>query len=322
MPKVFISHTWEDNAISRKIAENLKNNGADIWIDYARIEGGGNLPIVVSNAIKSCDTLILIWSESASTSYWVEEEWSCAHALRKRIIPCLLSNTELPAILLSRLHIDFTDYEAGYNALLRALNLVKKNVVTKRDNTRSDVEKERIVKPTIIKTFRNTPLELSESDVKTMLTLNDFYCKESSWSKDYCNPDGKGFPHHYQVSKDKLTVLDASSGLLWQRSGSDEYMKLDKAEKYIDTLNSENFAGYHDWRLPTLEEAMSLMEPEEKNGNLCIDPVFDKTQIWIWTSDQLKGNERRRWDVIFTTGDCGSSVVLNDYGYVRAVRSR
>ena len=31
---------------------------------------------------------------------------------------------------------------------------------------------------------------------------------------------------------------------------------------------------------------MSLMEPTKKNGALYIDPVFDKKQHWIWTSDR------------------------------------
>ena len=44
MPKVFISHSWIDNDISRKIAHDLKRDGAEIWIDYARISGGESLP--------------------------------------------------------------------------------------------------------------------------------------------------------------------------------------------------------------------------------------------------------------------------------------
>ncbi|MCB9501891.1 MAG: DUF1566 domain-containing protein [Deferribacteres bacterium] len=40
--------------------------------------------------------------------------------------------------------------------------------------------------------------------------------------------------------------------------------EFEKAVVYIDSLNKANFAGYSDWRLPTLEEAMTLMEPEKK----------------------------------------------------------
>jgi hypothetical protein len=41
---------------------------------------------------------------------------------------------------------------------------------------------------------------------------------------------------------------------------------------------------YNDWRLPTLEEAVSLLESDKKNG-LFIAPVFDKWQSSIWTGN-------------------------------------
>ena len=125
-PKIFISHSWEDNEISRKLAENLKRDGADIWIDYARIEGGDSLPEIISNAIDWCDTLILVWSKSAIDSYWVKEEWTCAHSLRKRIVPCLIDSSKLPSILMSKLYIDIYDFEKGYPILARALKLITK----------------------------------------------------------------------------------------------------------------------------------------------------------------------------------------------------
>ncbi|MBD3338828.1 MAG: TIR domain-containing protein, partial [Candidatus Lokiarchaeota archaeon] len=123
MPKVFISHSWEDNEISRKLAENLMRDGAEVWIDYTKIEGGDSLPKVISNAIDWCDTLILIWSGSATGSYWVEEEWTCAHSLRKRIIPCVVDHTELPSILRSKLYINFENFELGYISLARTLKI-------------------------------------------------------------------------------------------------------------------------------------------------------------------------------------------------------
>jgi hypothetical protein len=89
------------------------------------------------------------------------------------------------------------------------------------------------------------------------------------------------------------------------------------AENYIRELNKKGVAGYNDWRLPTLEEAMSLMEPSEKHGDLYIDPVFDKTQRWIWTADKLRAGVA--WVVSFGSGYCRSALVVYSF-CVRAVR--
>ena len=53
-------------------------------------------------------------------------------------------------------------------------------------------------------------------------------------------------------------------------------------DEYIQKTNAETYGGYNDWRLPTLEEGMSLMEPGKKN-DLYISAQLDKSQIRIWT---------------------------------------
>ena len=123
MPKVFISHSWADNKFSRKLAENLKRDGAEIWIDYARISGGDSLPEVIGEAIEWCDTLILVWSKSASISYFVKLEWTCALTNQKRIIPCVIDDAKLPTILSGLLYLDFKNFENGYHSLVRDLKL-------------------------------------------------------------------------------------------------------------------------------------------------------------------------------------------------------
>ena len=99
MPKIFISHSWKDNDISKRLAEDLKQYGAEVWIDYARIRGGDIILDEMGKAIEWCDTLILLWSESAFKSNYVKAEWQSAFTNHKRIIPCILDNTKLPTIL-------------------------------------------------------------------------------------------------------------------------------------------------------------------------------------------------------------------------------
>ncbi len=70
-------------------------------------------------------------------------------------------------------------------------------------------------------------------------------------------------------------ILDHATGLTWQKSGSEDFLEYDEAESYARELNEKRFAGYTDWRLPTVDELASLLEPEEQSINLFINPIFD-----------------------------------------------
>jgi hypothetical protein len=132
--------------------------------------------------------------------------------------------------------------------------------------------------------------------------------KKLGYYDRYRNPDSKGIKHQYETVKrhgEKL-VVDHATGLTWQQSGSKYYMNHADAEKYILDLNNRNFAGHNDWRLPTLEEAMALMEPKTNKDGLFIDRVFDTKQLRIWTSS--KPSVGVAWLVIFFSGICLNSV--------------
>jgi len=79
------------------------------------------------------------------------------------------------------------------------------------------------------------------------------------------------FPRHpasYAISADGLTVYDRNTGLTWQRSpdtkkngvpSSSDKLTFSQAKALAAKLNAAKFAGFDDWRLPTVKELYSLI---------------------------------------------------------------
>ncbi len=127
--------------------------------------------------------------------------------------------------------------------------------------------------------------------------------------------------HHYDlksINSDKV-VIDQTTGLMWHQSGSEKYMNWKLANRWVEKLNEKGYAGFNDWRLPTVEEAISLLEPIKKNGNLYIDHTFDIKQQWIWTGDKMSGLEAA-WVVAFYDSNVCWYAFTSRYHYVRPVR--
>lgn len=160
--------------------------------------------------------------------------------------------------------------------------------------------------------LRTQPLDqLSYEEVKLMLKRNGFF--ESGW-----NRTGNGFAHFYETIEHHSTkiVIDNATDLAWQQAGSETQMDYKEASEYIVALNQQEVGGYNIWRMPTLEEAMSLMEPIKQDEKLFLDVGFDRKQSWIWTAD--KENPSMAWVVNFNDGICLSRP-FGDSRYVRAV---
>ncbi len=114
------------------------------------------------------------------------------------------------------------------------------------------------------------------------------------------------------------TIIDLATDLMWQKSGSPKDINYGEAKVYIKKLNQEKFAGYRDWRLPTVDELKFLLTSEKQSNGLYINPIFGKNQSCFWTSDSRASGGV--WRVDFSYG-----VVywyfLGGKLYVRAVRS-
>ncbi len=118
--------------------------------------------------------------------------------------------------------------------------------------------------------------ELSDDDVREIVLAHGFADGELNPSGNFTNR----LQHHGQH-----IVVDQRTGLMWQRGGLD-ITSIRLMNKKIDDLNREGHLGYNDWRLPSVEEAMSLMESQVNDKDIHLNSNFSKEQPFIFTSAQ------------------------------------
>jgi hypothetical protein len=106
---------------------------------------------------------------------------------------------------------------------------------------------------------------------------------------------------------------DPASGNVWAASDDGSGVSWSQAGRYCSALS---LGGFHDWRLPSIEELQQLVgKSANGNGYRITGPI--KLTGWQWSSSP--GVERgEAWAIDF--GDGGrASVVMGDSGLNRAL---
>ena len=91
MGHIFISYSRKDKEYVDELKKKLNSEGFKVWIDD-QILTGSRWKKEIKNAIDSCSALIVVMSETASQSTWVEREINYAEAQKKPILPLLIEN--------------------------------------------------------------------------------------------------------------------------------------------------------------------------------------------------------------------------------------
>ncbi len=109
----------------------------------------------------------------------------------------------------------------------------------------------------------------------------------------------------YSINPDGLTVYDNVTGLTWTQShdwdwdgslDADDKMTQAAAVAFAATLNTSNYGGYSDWRLPSIKELYSLMnfngtDPDPTaTDSSGLTPFIDDTVFTIGYGDISAGD--------------------------------
>ncbi len=113
-------------------------------------------------------------------------------------------------------------------------------------------------------------------------------------------------------------VKDHATGLIWQKSGSERALRNRACWRYIKKLNRICFAGYNDWRLPTINEMLSLIEPVIQADRQYLNQVFDQRQSYCRSSDTMYDEGVWVTDFVYGTVCCD---YFDSYFNIRVVCS-
>lgn len=124
---VFISHANSDSQFALWLATDLKSYGVEPWLDEWEIRAGDSIPKGIAEGIQDCDFVVVVLSEHAVKSRWVEREWQEKYWEEVkdghiRVVPALLRDCEIPTLLKSKKYADFREsYERGLMDILLAI---------------------------------------------------------------------------------------------------------------------------------------------------------------------------------------------------------
>lgn len=100
-----------------------------------------------------------------------------------------------------------------------------------------------------------------------------------------CRPLHHG-RHDFVLTANHGLVMDRATGLVWQQSGSPDPLEWAEAKAYVASLNASGHGELSGWRVPTVNELFSILDPFTFDENECIDAVFDREMRWLWSSDR------------------------------------
>ena len=96
---IFISYKSEEYPEASWVKSVLEENGLSCWMAPMSIPGGSSYAEEIEDAIENCRVYVLILSQKAQESKWVQKELDMALNREKVILPFMIENCRLQKAL-------------------------------------------------------------------------------------------------------------------------------------------------------------------------------------------------------------------------------
>jgi hypothetical protein len=116
------------------------------------------------------------------------------------------------------------------------------------------------------------------------------------------------------IKYDDGTALDTRTGLMWMVKDfryieAREVRSWREALDWVATINQQKYAGYSDWRIPTIEELKAVYNPQKLQKNYRGKPVGypeafeNKGGSFFWSNKDTEAPENSAWGFSFASGE-------------------
>lgn len=126
-PRVFVSYSWADKPLARRVARRLGHAGVEVVFDEVDLEAGQALTAALREKITGSTHLVVVWTVAAAASPWVRQELDFAATVSPdgpTIIPLLLAPPGNDPVVSDRIGITVQHphrFEHAFERLLKAM---------------------------------------------------------------------------------------------------------------------------------------------------------------------------------------------------------
>ncbi len=125
-PTYFFSYARDDAEFALKLAKDLREAGARLWVDQLDIPAGHQWDDAIEEALEACPCMLVVLSPTAVASRNVKDEINYAIEEDKRIVPVIHLECAVPFRLRRIQRIDLeADYHAGFARLKEELGIAE-----------------------------------------------------------------------------------------------------------------------------------------------------------------------------------------------------